>query len=67
MPRVTSKRPSNFVWSGGVIRPDQTVTVPDEIAALLNPDEFIIHPDDDTPKPSVQTRPAKRSRTRKKE
>ena len=40
MKRVTSKRASNFGWYGGTVRPGETVTLPDEVAATLNPREW---------------------------
>lgn len=83
MKRITSKRKSNFGWTGGTIRPGQSAVVPDEVADALEPSEWDIvagatTPDeqvlsqgklapDDTEKsaPKAETRPAKRSRTRK--
>ena len=43
MKRVTSKRASNFGWRGGTVRPGETVSLPDEVAATLNPREWEFH------------------------
>ena len=62
MKRVTSKRASNFGWHGGTVRPGETVSLPDEVAATLNPREWelvIAEPKESgRERPSIEALPA---------
>ena len=42
MKRVTSHRKSNWGWKGGTVRPGETVSLPDEVAATLDPREWAL-------------------------